>query len=89
MIGISRCGRSGMRHSSLPTKSWYSGANLPGQKVELLEWVGGMVPYVDVLYRTLGNEYWRRNVNKAQGVDDDGSGLVLHRDLDGSHEKGF
>jgi len=46
-------------------KSWYSGANIPGRKVEPLNWAGGMVKYVDALHKSLENGYQGWNVVKA------------------------
>lgn len=46
-------------------KSWYSGANIPGKKVEPLNWAGGMVEYVDSLHKSLENDYQGWNVVKA------------------------
>ncbi|EXJ95279.1 hypothetical protein A1O1_00399 [Capronia coronata CBS 617.96] len=37
-------------------KSWYQGANIPGRKVEPLNWSGGMVKYVETLNRSLEND---------------------------------
>ncbi|KIW50281.1 hypothetical protein PV05_11883 [Exophiala xenobiotica] len=37
-------------------KSWYQGANIPGRKVEPLNWAGGMVEYVATLNRSLDND---------------------------------
>jgi len=38
-------------------KSWYSGANIPGKRVEPLNWAGGMVEYVESLHGSLDNGY--------------------------------
>ncbi|KAF2723927.1 cyclohexanone monooxygenase [Polychaeton citri CBS 116435] len=38
-------------------KSWYSGANIPGKRIEPLNWAGGMVPYVEALHTSLDNGY--------------------------------
>jgi len=38
-------------------KSWYSGANIPGKRVEPLNWAGGMVEYVNSLHGSLDNNY--------------------------------
>jgi cation diffusion facilitator CzcD-associated flavoprotein CzcO len=46
-------------------KSWYQGANIPGRKVEPLNWAGGMVDYVDTLHKSLENDYQSWNVVKA------------------------
>ncbi|KAM3424604.1 hypothetical protein BST61_g6594 [Cercospora zeina] len=45
-------------------KSWYSGANIPGKKIEPLNWAGGMVEYVDSLHRSLENDYQGWKVEK-------------------------
>lgn len=37
-------------------KSWYQGANIPGRKVEPLNWSGGMVEYVGSLDKSLEND---------------------------------
>ena len=36
-------------------KSWYQGANIPGRRVEPLNWVGGLPEYVRTLDRSLEN----------------------------------
>lgn len=46
-------------------KSWYSGANIPGKKVEPLNWAGGMVPYVEALHNSLENGYQGWHTEKA------------------------
>jgi len=38
-------------------KSWYQGANIPGRKVEPLNWAGGMPEYVASLDRSCENDY--------------------------------
>ncbi|KAK6441046.1 hypothetical protein LTR95_002727 [Oleoguttula sp. CCFEE 5521] len=38
-------------------KSWYSGANIPGKRVEPLNWAGGMVEYTESLAKSLENNY--------------------------------
>jgi cation diffusion facilitator CzcD-associated flavoprotein CzcO len=38
-------------------KSWYNGSNIPGKRVEPLNWAGGMVEYVDSLHKSLENNY--------------------------------
>lgn len=48
-------------------KSWYQGANIPGRKVEPLNWAGGMVEYTDSLHKSLDNHYQGWNVYK-EGV---------------------
>lgn len=48
-------------------KSWYQGANIPGRKVEPLNWAGGMVEYTDSLRKSLDNHYQGWNVYK-EGV---------------------
>lgn len=48
-------------------KSWYQGANIPGRKVEPLNWAGGMVEYTDSLHKSLENHYQGWNVYK-EGV---------------------
>jgi len=47
-------------------KSWYQGANIPGRKVEPLNWAGGMVEYVDTLNRSLDNDLqgWKYQSSK-------------------------
>jgi len=42
-------------------KSWYQGANIPGRKVEPLNWAGGMPEYVSSLAKSIENNYegWR------------------------------
>ncbi|EME41043.1 hypothetical protein DOTSEDRAFT_74545 [Dothistroma septosporum NZE10] len=46
-------------------KSWYSGGNIPGKKVEPLNWAGGMVEYVDSLHKSLENDYQGWHYEKA------------------------
>jgi len=48
-------------------KSWYQGANIPGRKVEPLNWSGGMVEYVNTLHRSLENDFqgWKYETTKA------------------------
>lgn len=48
-------------------KSWYQGANIPGRKVEPLNWAGGMVEYTDSLHKSLENHYQGWNVYR-EGV---------------------
>lgn len=48
-------------------KSWYQGANIPGRKVEPLNWAGGMVEYTSSLRKSLENHYQGWNVYK-EGV---------------------
>ena len=45
-------------------KSWYQGSNIPGRKVEPLNWSGGMVEYVATLNRSLENDFqgWKKSV---------------------------
>ncbi|TGO34425.1 hypothetical protein BHYA_0197g00020 [Botrytis hyacinthi] len=38
-------------------KSWYQGANIPGRKVEPLNWAGGMPEYTATLARSNENDY--------------------------------
>jgi len=45
-------------------KSWYSGANIPGKRVEPLNYAGGMVDYVDSLHKSLENNYQGWHVEK-------------------------
>ncbi|KJY00478.1 cyclopentanone 1,2-monooxygenase like protein [Zymoseptoria brevis] len=45
-------------------KSWYQGANIPGRKVEPLNWSGGMVEYVDSLHKSLENDYQGWKIQK-------------------------
>ncbi|KAF2765353.1 cyclohexanone monooxygenase [Teratosphaeria nubilosa] len=48
-------------------KSWYSGANVPGKRVEPLNWAGGMVEYVNSLHGSLDNGYQGWKVQKEAG----------------------
>jgi hypothetical protein len=48
-------------------KSWYSGANIPGKRVEPLNWAGGMVDYCDTLYGSLDNDYQGWHTDKKKG----------------------
>jgi len=43
---------------------WYNGANIPGKRVEPLNWIGGMVVYVDALNKSLENNYQGWHVAK-------------------------
>nr|POE51875.1 baeyer-villiger monooxygenase [Quercus suber] len=45
-------------------KSWYSGANIPGKRVEPLNWAGGMVEYCNALHGSLENDYQGWKVEK-------------------------
>jgi len=46
-------------------KSWYQGSNIPGKRVEPLNWAGGMVEYVATLDRSLENNYQAWKTAKA------------------------
>lgn len=46
-------------------KSWYQGANIPGRKVEPLNWAGGMVAYTESLDKSMDNDYQGWHVHKA------------------------
>lgn len=46
-------------------KSWYQGANIPGRKVEPLNWAGGMPEYVASMSRSLENDYQGWKIAKA------------------------
>ena len=48
-------------------KSWYQGSNIPGRKVEPLNWSGGMVEYVNTLNRSLDNDFqgWKNSTAKV------------------------
>jgi len=48
-------------------KSWYQGSNIPGRKVEPLNWSGGMVEYVATLNRSLENDFqgWKYSTAKS------------------------
>lgn len=37
--------------------SWWSGANIPGKKVQPLSWAGGLPTYMQMLDRSLENHY--------------------------------
>lgn len=37
--------------------SWWSGANIPGKKVQPLSWAGGLPSYMQLLDKTLENNY--------------------------------
>jgi hypothetical protein len=37
--------------------SWWSGANIPGKKVQPLTWAGGLPTYMQMLDRSLENHY--------------------------------
>jgi len=38
-------------------KSWYQGANIPGKRVEPLNWAGGIPKYIDTLADSVANDY--------------------------------
>ncbi|EKG14236.1 Pyridine nucleotide-disulfide oxidoreductase [Macrophomina phaseolina MS6] len=38
-------------------KSWYQGANIPGRRVEPLNWAGGMPAYIKTLHDSLENDF--------------------------------
>lgn len=46
-------------------KSWYQGANIPGRKVEPLNWAGGMPEYVSSMAKSIENDYEGWKVEKA------------------------
>ncbi|KAH0845740.1 Cyclopentanone 1,2-monooxygenase [Fonsecaea pedrosoi] len=50
---------------------WYNGANIPGKRVEPMNWIGGMVPYVAALHNSLENGYqgWRVSKLNEQKKD--------------------
>lgn len=43
--------------------SWWSGANIPGKKVQPLSWAGGLPSYMKMLDETLKNNYQGWNVD--------------------------
>ncbi|KAK4574543.1 hypothetical protein LTR86_001384 [Recurvomyces mirabilis] len=51
-------------------KSWYSGANIPGKRVEPLNWAGGMVDYVAALHGSLDNDYQGWHTDKVKQKQD-------------------
>ncbi|PQE22375.1 hypothetical protein CJF32_00009345 [Rutstroemia sp. NJR-2017a WRK4] len=50
-------------------KSWYQGANIPGRKVEPLNWVGGMLEYKASLDRSCENDYQGWITGKGQTAE--------------------
>jgi hypothetical protein len=51
-------------------KSWYQGANIPGRKVEPLNFAGGLDKYCQALYDSLEKDYQGWEVQKgAEKVD--------------------
>ncbi|KAK5084422.1 hypothetical protein LTR05_005498 [Lithohypha guttulata] len=46
-------------------KSWYQGSNIPGRKVEPLNWAGGMVEYVSSLDKSISNDYEGWKITRA------------------------
>ncbi|KAL9052213.1 MAG: hypothetical protein Q9162_005538 [Coniocarpon cinnabarinum] len=52
-------------------KSWYQGANIPGKKVEPLNWAGGMVPYIQALDESLQNglQGWETGARSMSEVE--------------------
>jgi len=49
-------------------KSWYQGSNIPGRKVEPLNWAGGMVDYRGALDESVKNNYQAWNASKDIAV---------------------
>ncbi|KAF4301976.1 Pyridine nucleotide-disulfide oxidoreductase [Botryosphaeria dothidea] len=51
-------------------KSWYQGANIPGRRVEPLNWAGGMPAYIKALHDSLENGFqgWKTDVGSL-GVE--------------------
>jgi hypothetical protein len=46
-------------------KSWYQGANIPGKRIEPLNWSGGIPAYIETLDNSIANNYQGWNVVKA------------------------
>jgi hypothetical protein len=46
-------------------KSWYQGSNIPGKRVEPLNYTGGMPRYIKALDRSLENDFQGWNVITA------------------------
>ncbi|KAK7548812.1 cyclohexanone monooxygenase [Phyllosticta citricarpa] len=44
-------------------KSWYQGANIPGRRVEPLNWVGGIPSYIETLNDSLENNFQAWNTD--------------------------
>ena len=44
---------------------WYNGANIPGKKIEPLNYTGGMVTYLKHLNNSLDNNYHGWNIAKV------------------------
>ncbi|PBP19903.1 cyclohexanone monooxygenase [Diplocarpon rosae] len=53
-------------------KSWYQGANIPGRKIEPLNWVGGMPEYRASLDKSLDNDLQGWKYSTAKGVGQGG-----------------
>ncbi|KAK5112582.1 hypothetical protein LTR62_003896 [Meristemomyces frigidus] len=51
-------------------KSWYSGANVPGKRVEPLNWAGGMPDYCAALYGSLDHDYQGWHTDKTKQKQD-------------------
>ncbi|KAK4996180.1 hypothetical protein LTR66_004153 [Elasticomyces elasticus] len=51
-------------------KSWWQGSNIPGKKVEALNWAGGLVPYRETLAKSLENGFqdWIVSQRKVNGT---------------------
>ncbi|KAK4936386.1 hypothetical protein LTR10_022712 [Elasticomyces elasticus] len=47
---------------------WYNGANIPGKRVEPMNWIGGMVGYVEALGKSVENNYQSWHVSRAKQV---------------------
>lgn len=46
-------------------KSWYQGSNIPGKRVEPLNWSGGIPAYIETLNNSVANNYQGWNVVRA------------------------
>jgi hypothetical protein len=47
-------------------KSWYQGSNIPGKRVEPLNWAGGLPAYIETLDNSLANSYQGWHTTKLQ-----------------------
>lgn len=57
---------------------WYNGGNIPGKRIEPMNWIGGMVAYTDALDKSIENHYQGWHTSKLS--DDGGSAQqTIHR----------
>ncbi|KAH6717459.1 hypothetical protein BKA61DRAFT_631320 [Leptodontidium sp. MPI-SDFR-AT-0119] len=64
---IKQCTEKGITRLDSLAESWYQGANIPGRKVEHLNWAGGMPEYRASLDKSLENDLqgWKYSIARA------------------------